>query len=48
MDSEDLRLAVYQEFAATGRAADAGSLAARFGTGVSGPGTWRWTGTAGS
>src|SRR5690349_23723608 len=35
MDSEDLRLAVYQEFAATGRAPDAGSLAARFGTGVS-------------
>jgi alkylmercury lyase-like protein len=35
MDSEDLRLAVYQEFAATGRVPDAGSLAARFGTGVS-------------
>ena len=35
MDSEDLRLAVYREFAATGRAADASSLAARFGTGVS-------------
>src|SRR5689334_24654443 len=35
MDIEDLRLAVYQEFAATGRAPDAGSLAARFGTGVS-------------
>jgi alkylmercury lyase-like protein len=35
MDSEDLRLAVYEEFAATGRAPDASSLAARFGTGVS-------------
>ena len=34
MDNEDLRLAVYQEFAATGRAPDAGSLAARFGIGV--------------
>ena len=35
MDSEDLRLAVYQEFAATGHAPDTSSLAARFGTGVS-------------
>lgn len=34
MDGEDLRLAVYLEFAATGRAPDASSLAARFGTGI--------------
>lgn len=35
MDSEDVRLAVYREFAATGRAPDPGSLADRFGVGVS-------------
>ncbi len=34
MDSEDLRLAVYRAFAATGRAPDAGTLAAQLGTGV--------------
>jgi alkylmercury lyase-like protein len=35
MDSEDLRLAVYQAFAATGRAPDPGSLAAGLGAGMS-------------
>jgi hypothetical protein len=35
MDGEDLRLAVYRAFAETGRAPDAGELAARFGVGAS-------------
>jgi hypothetical protein len=46
MDSEDLRLAVYRAFAATGRAPGTESLAAELGARVSevtaGLATWRW------